>query len=63
MGVVESWLDFSSKRIKELKQRGYEDAKCCLNPIIDSLISVREYRQSQISLIDSTEKTINDASL
>lgn len=63
VGVVESWLDFSSKRIRELKQLGYEDAKRCLNPIIDSLISIKECRQSQEYLIDSTEKLINDALL
>lgn len=63
VGVVGSWLDFSSKRIKELKQLGYEDAKRCLNPIIDSLISIKEYRQSQVSLINSTEQLINDSVL
>lgn len=63
IGVVDSWLDFSSQRIAKLKQQGYEDAKRCLNPIIDSLIAVREYRQSQVSLIDSTKQLINDAPL
>lgn len=63
IGVVDSWLDFSSKRIRELKQRGYEDAKRCLNPIIDSLLAVREFRQSQVSLINSTEELINDSPL
>ncbi|MEO0933315.1 MAG: patatin-like phospholipase family protein, partial [Cyanobacteria bacterium J06641_2] len=63
IGLVDSWLDFSSKRIRELKQQGYEDAKRCLNPIVDSLVAVRECRQSQISLIDSTEELINDVPL
>ncbi|MEB3217995.1 MAG: patatin-like phospholipase family protein, partial [Nostocales cyanobacterium 94392] len=63
VGVMDSWLDFSTQRITKLKQQGYEDAKRCLNPIIDSLISVREYRQSQASLVNSTQQLVNDAPL
>ena len=54
IGLVDSWLNFSAERIAELKQRGYEDASSCLEPIILSSRTVREQRQVQNSIVDST---------
>jgi NTE family protein len=63
IGLIDSWLDFSFERITELKQRGYEDAKRCLTPIIQSLRVMREQRQTNHALINSTERLVNDLPL
>lgn len=63
LGSVSSLLDFSETRINELKQRGYEDAKRCLEPIIQTSIAVKQQRQSHQSLINYTKKLINDSPL
>lgn len=54
IGLVDSWLNFSAERIAELKQRGYEDARRCLEPIILTFRTVREQRQAHNSMVDST---------
>jgi NTE family protein len=36
-GDAITFLDFSSDRIELLKQRGYADAKSCLEPILKTL--------------------------
>jgi len=54
IGLVDSWLNFSAERIAELKQRGHEDARRCLEPIILSSRTVREQRQAHNSVVDST---------
>ncbi len=54
IGLVDSWLNFSAERIAELKQRGYEDARRCLEPIILSSRTVREQHQAHNSMVDST---------
>ncbi|PPJ61736.1 hypothetical protein CUN59_19305 [Cuspidothrix issatschenkoi CHARLIE-1] len=63
MGLIDSWLDFSYERITELKQRGYEDAKRCLNPIIQTLTSVKQQRQTHNKLVNSTQQLLNDPPL
>ncbi len=63
IGLVDSWLNFSAERIAELKQRGYEDARRCLEPIILSSRTVREQRQAHNSMVDSTTLLLNDCSL
>jgi NTE family protein len=63
LGTVSSLLDFSPERISELKRRGYEDAKRCLEPIIATFKSVRVQRQSHDFLINSTSQLLNDSPL
>jgi NTE family protein len=60
LGSVSSLLDFSAERIAELKSRGYEDAKRCLEPIIQTFSSVQAQRQSHHSLINLTAQLLND---
>lgn len=62
-GIIDTYLDFSTERIAELKRRGYEDAKRCLNPIIETLITVKQQRQSYNSLLTSTQRLLNDSPL
>lgn len=47
--------------IVNLKQRGYEDAKRCLEPIIQTLITVKEQRQTHNSLLESIQLLLDDA--
>ena len=54
IGLVDSWLNFSAERIAQLKQRGYEDARRCLEPILLSFRTVREQRLAHNSMVDST---------
>ena len=63
IGLIDSWLDFSFERITELKQRGYEDAKRCLNPIIQTLTTVKQQRQTHDQLVNSTQQLLNDSPL
>lgn len=63
IGKVDTFLDFSATRIADLQQRGYEDAKRCLEPIIQTFMTVGEQRQTNNSLIDSTQQLLNDAPL
>ncbi|GAB1542521.1 patatin-like phospholipase family protein [Scytonema sp. NUACC21] len=60
---IVSYLDFSSERITKLKNRGYEDAKRCLIPIIKTLKTVEDQRQSHNSLVNSTQRLLNDPPL
>jgi NTE family protein len=63
LGSVSSLLDFSGDRIAELKKRGYEDARRCLEPIIETFRGIRSQRQSHNSLVNSTQQLLNDSSL
>ena len=63
VGLIDSWLDFSSERITELKKRGYEDAKRCLEPIRQTFTAVRDQRQSHDTLANSTQWLLNDLPL
>ncbi|HEY9650595.1 MAG TPA: patatin-like phospholipase family protein [Coleofasciculaceae cyanobacterium] len=63
LGSVSSLLDFSSDRIAELKRRGYQDAKRCLEPIIATFRGVQAQRQSHHSLVDSTQQLLDDSLL
>ncbi|MHC5917321.1 MAG: patatin-like phospholipase family protein [Nostoc sp.] len=60
---IDSYLDFSSERIAELKKRGYEDAKRCLIPIIEVFRTVKDQRESHNSLVNSTQRLLNDPPL
>lgn len=63
IGKIDSYLDFSSERIAELKKRGYEDAKRCLNPIMEAFITVKDQRHSHNMLVNSTQRLLNDSPL
>ncbi|OUL17483.1 patatin-like phospholipase family protein [Nostoc sp. 106C] len=63
IGSIDSLLDFSAERIAELKSRGYEDAKRCLLPIIQTFTTVKAQRQSHNRLINSTHHLLNDLPL
>ncbi len=60
---IDSYLDFSSERIAELKKRGYEDAKRCLIPIMEVFRTVKDQRESHNSLVNSTQRLLNDPPL
>lgn len=63
IGLTDSLLDFSFERITELKKRGYEDAQRCLNPILESLQIIKEQRQIQDTMIETTKRLLHDAPL
>lgn len=63
LGSVSSLLDFSAERIAELKMRGYEDARRCLEPIIETFRGVQSRRQIHHALVNSTQQLLNDPSL
>ncbi|BCL40241.1 patatin-like phospholipase family protein [Nostoc sp. MS1] len=63
IGKIDSYLDFSFERITELKKSGYEDAKRCLVPIINTFECVQNQRLSHNLLIDSTQSLLNDSPL
>ncbi|MBC1225366.1 patatin-like phospholipase family protein [Nostoc sp. UCD121] len=63
IGKIDSYLDFSSERIAELKKRGYEDAKRCLIPIMEVFRTVKDQRESHNSLVNSTQCLLNDPPL
>lgn len=56
-------LDFSGDRIAELKCRGYEDAKRCLERIIQTFKVVNSQRQAHKELMKSTQQLFDDAPL
>lgn len=58
-GMVSTFLDFSTERIAELKRRGYEDAKYCMEPILKTLETINYHRVGIDSLIDSTTSILN----
>lgn len=62
-GSISSLLDFKSDRIYELQQRGYEDAKRCMEPIIRTLIATKNQRYTHENLVNSTQRLSEDLSL
>ena len=63
VGLAEAFFDFSTQRITELKQRGYEDAKRSMESVIHTFISVKEQRRSHHRLLDSTQMLLDDLPL
>ncbi|MGK7899780.1 MAG: patatin-like phospholipase family protein [Xenococcus sp. (in: cyanobacteria)] len=63
IGLADTYLDFSPERIADLKCRGYADARRCLEPILNTLVTVRQQRQIENSLLDSTQMLLDDAPL
>ncbi|NEP80398.1 MAG: patatin-like phospholipase family protein [Okeania sp. SIO3B3] len=59
-GDITSMLDFSSERISQLKQLGYEDAKYCLEPIRRTFTSLGELRLQDDILRNKTEELQGD---
>ncbi|NEQ73468.1 MAG: patatin-like phospholipase family protein [Okeania sp. SIO2C9] len=59
-GDITSMLDFSSERISQLKQLGYQDAKYCLEPILRSFTSLSELRSDDDLLKNKTEELQGD---
>jgi NTE family protein len=56
-GDAITFLDFSSDRIELLKQRGYADAKTCLEPILKTLVIERD-RQKSLDLLQCKTKEL-----
>ncbi len=63
LGSVSSLLDFNGQRLAELKRRGYEDARRCLEPLIQTFRAIKDQRQSHDSLVNSTQLLLNDPTL
>jgi NTE family protein len=63
IGLIDNWLDFSFEQITELQQRGYEDAQRCLQPIIQTIYIIQQKYLTSDSLINSTQKFLDDSSL
>ncbi len=62
-GDAITFLDFSSDRIELLKQRGYADAKACLEPVLKTL-QIEGDRQSSLNLLQqSTKQLTKDSSI
>jgi NTE family protein len=60
-GDAITFLDFSSDRIELLKQRGYADAKACLEPILQTL-QIEGDRQSSLNLLQNrTQQLVDDS--
>lgn len=60
-GDAITFLDFSSDRIELLKQRGYIDAKACLEPILKTL-QIEGDRQSSLNLLQNrTQQLVDDS--
>ncbi|NEO53456.1 MAG: patatin-like phospholipase family protein [Okeania sp. SIO3B5] len=59
-GDITSMLDFSSERISQLKQLGYQDAKYCLEPILRSFTSLSELRLQNDILKNKTQELQGD---
>lgn len=63
LGEISTLLDFSPKRIADLKQRGYKDARRCMEPIIRTFEVVSDGRKQRVSLVKSTSVLVNDQPL
>ncbi|MFP4008974.1 MAG: patatin-like phospholipase family protein, partial [Spirulinaceae cyanobacterium] len=62
-GSAQTFTDFSSQRIADLKKRGYNDAKRCLESAINTFQAVNQLRQSTNSLMESTRRLLDDPPL
>jgi NTE family protein len=60
-GDAITFLDFSSDRIELLKQRGYADAKACLEPILKTIQIERDRQTSLNRLQNRTQQLANDS--
>lgn len=63
IGAINSLLYFSPENIANLKQMGYQDARRCLEPILQTLVTVRQQHQVEKSLLYSTQRLLDDKPL
>ena len=63
IGEINSILDFSPENIANLKLIGYQDARRCLEPILQTLVTVKLQRQVEESLFYSTQRLLEDEPL
>lgn len=63
IGGISTLLDFSPGHIARLTEQGYQDAKRCMEAVIQTLTTVANGRRQQASLLESTEKLMNDPPL
>lgn len=63
LGDLNSLFDFSSSRIKLLKNRGYQDAKNYLENIIGTLKRQDQQKKAEYLMINSTMNLLNDLPL
>ena len=56
-------FDFSPEKIASLKQMGYQDARRCLEPILQTLVTVKQQHRVENSLLASTQSILDDAPL
>lgn len=63
LGDINAILDFSTHRISALKEQGYQDAKRCMKPIIQTLQVAQNHRQTQERMVKSTQYLLNDTPL
>lgn len=61
LGDLTSLFDFSGDRIRELKQKGYEDAKKHLEQILTKIYHAQKTIEE--NLINFTQKLLNDEPL
>ena len=60
---IHSLFDFSPKNIAKLKQMGYQDARRCLVPILQTLVAVGKQRRVGDSLMYSTQMILEEPPL
>lgn len=63
IGDLTTLLDFNPDRISSLKKRGYKDAQHYLEPILQTLLTIRKQRKTQESLIKNTQRLLDDEPL
>ncbi len=62
-GSISSVLNFTPQYIEDLKLRGYQDAKRCLEPLLQTFVLLKEQRQVHQSLLESTRALMEDPPL
>lgn len=63
VGDIYTLLDFTPEKIAILKQMGYQDARRCLEPILQTFVGVKQQRQVESGLLRSTQILIDDEPL
>ncbi len=59
IGDMQAMLNFSSKRITQLKTQGYQDAQLCLQPIFETYTTFKELESSTQLVKDTTHELMN----
>jgi NTE family protein len=63
LGWIDSLLDFSQERIAVLRQRGRDDARAAIEPILATLGAVRQMRESASAREQAVRELENDGPL